>query len=69
MRCDSTLEYVARAAAAVLAETGLLPHINAGVMGLEDVRALLHLIRLCNLPFTGFSLLPAPPCSSGPGCM
>ncbi|KAF8062640.1 fbiC [Scenedesmus sp. PABB004] len=28
----STLDYVASAAAAVLAETGLLPHINAGVM-------------------------------------
>ena len=35
--CDSTLEYVARAAAAVLSETGLLPHVNAGVMGVEDV--------------------------------
>ncbi len=30
--CGSTLEYVERVAAAVLAETGLLPHINAGVM-------------------------------------
>ena len=36
--CDSTLEYVAQAAAAVLAETGLLPHINAGTMGLAEVR-------------------------------
>jgi FO synthase len=38
--CDSTLEYVERAAAAVLEETGLLPHLNPGVMTLEDVRAL-----------------------------
>jgi FO synthase len=29
----STLEYVGEAGAAVLRETGLLPHINAGVMG------------------------------------
>jgi hypothetical protein len=36
----TTLEYLAAAAAAVLAETGLLPHINAGVMAAEDVRKL-----------------------------
>ncbi len=30
MGYTSTLEYVAAAAAAVLCETGLLPHINAG---------------------------------------
>jgi FO synthase len=30
--CASTLEYVERAAAAVLRETGLLPHVNAGAM-------------------------------------
>lgn len=35
--CGSTLEYVAQAAGAVLAETGLLPHVNAGVMGLATV--------------------------------
>lgn len=33
----STLDYVAAAAGAVLRETGLLPHINAGAMGLEDM--------------------------------
>ena len=37
--CGSTLEYVARAAAAVLADTGLLPHVNAGTMGLAEVHA------------------------------
>jgi hypothetical protein len=29
---SSTLDYVAAAAAAVLQQTGLIPHINAGVM-------------------------------------
>jgi FO synthase len=38
--CDTTLEYLARAAKAVLDETGLLPHLNPGVMSLEDLRAL-----------------------------
>ena len=33
----STLEYVADAAGTVMRETGLLPHINAGVMGLAEV--------------------------------
>ncbi len=32
-----TLEYVAQAAGAVLAATGLLPHVNAGVMGEPDL--------------------------------
>ncbi|KXZ45529.1 hypothetical protein GPECTOR_53g115 [Gonium pectorale] len=36
----STLEYVEAAARAVLAETGLLPHVNAGVMGERELRAL-----------------------------
>src|SRR5215204_181692 len=35
--CETTLEYLARAAEAVLDETGLLPHLNPGVMRLEDV--------------------------------
>jgi FO synthase len=38
--CDSTLEYLARAAEAVLVETGLLPHLNPGVMTKGDVREL-----------------------------
>jgi FO synthase len=38
--CATTLEYLARAAAAVLEETGLLPHLNPGVLSAEDVRAL-----------------------------
>jgi hypothetical protein len=37
MGYSSTLEYVAAAAAAVLAETGLMPHVNAGVMGQSDI--------------------------------
>jgi FO synthase len=38
--CATTLEYLARAAAAVLEETGLLPHLNPGVLTAADVRAL-----------------------------
>jgi len=37
---ETTLGYVAEAAAAVLAKTGLLPHVNAGVMGAPDLAAL-----------------------------
>ena len=37
---ESTLSYVAAAASAVLQETGLLPHVNAGVMQRADVDAL-----------------------------
>ncbi|KAK9855445.1 hypothetical protein WJX84_009597 [Apatococcus fuscideae] len=36
----STLAYVAAAAKAVLLETGLLPHVNAGVMDREDISML-----------------------------
>ena len=36
----STLSYLREVAAAVLAETGLLPHLNPGIMGDEDVRML-----------------------------
>jgi len=38
--CTSTLEYLHRAAAAVLVETGLLPHLNPGVLTGADVTAL-----------------------------
>src|SRR5256885_11076653 len=38
--CETTMEYVGRAADAVLAETGVLPHLNPGVLTREDVRAL-----------------------------
>jgi FO synthase len=38
--CDSTLEYLARAAKAVLDETGLLPHLNPGVMTAAELAAL-----------------------------
>ncbi len=38
--CETTLEYLARAAKAVLDETGLLPHLNPGVMTREDLEAL-----------------------------
>src|SRR5438105_10437553 len=35
--CGSTLEYLARAAKAVLDESGLLPHLNPGVMTRDDL--------------------------------
>src|SRR5205823_7142128 len=38
--CETTLEYLRRAAAAVVDETGLLPHLNPGVMSDEDLRSL-----------------------------
>src|SRR5438105_289717 len=38
--CETTLEYLARAAKAVLDETGLLPHLNPGVLSVDDLRAL-----------------------------
>jgi FO synthase len=37
---DSTLSYLTAMAAQVLEHTGLLPHINAGVMGAEDLAGL-----------------------------
>ena len=38
--CATTADYVARAAAAVLDETGLLPHLNLGVLTRADFVAL-----------------------------
>ncbi len=38
--CTTTLEYLARAADAVLSETGLLPHVNPGVLTRADLREL-----------------------------
>ena len=38
--CETTLEYLARAAEAVLTQTGLLPHLNPGVMTRADLRGL-----------------------------
>jgi len=38
--CETTLEYLARAAEIVLVETGLLPHLNPGVLTRPDLRAL-----------------------------
>jgi FO synthase len=38
--CETTLEYLARAARAVLEETGLLPHLNPGVMSRADLAEL-----------------------------
>src|SRR5688572_1981901 len=38
--CETTLEYLARCARLVLEETGLLPHVNPGVMSPADLAAL-----------------------------
>jgi FO synthase len=38
--CETTLEYLARCARLVLEETGLLPHLNPGVMSVTDVTEL-----------------------------
>ncbi|HXF98174.1 MAG TPA: 5-amino-6-(D-ribitylamino)uracil--L-tyrosine 4-hydroxyphenyl transferase CofH [Gaiellaceae bacterium] len=38
--CGTTLEYLARCARLVLEETGLLPHLNPGVMSREDLELL-----------------------------
>src|SRR5947209_3455204 len=38
--CETTLEYLAQMARLVLEETGLLPHLNPGVMSLEGLRTL-----------------------------
>jgi FO synthase len=38
--CTTTLEYLGRAATAVFEETGLLPHLNPGVLSADDIRAL-----------------------------
>src|SRR5712664_666559 len=38
--CATTLEYLARAAKAVLDETGLIPHLNPGVLTAADLGAL-----------------------------
>jgi len=38
--CETTLDYLAHAAEAVLGETGLLPHLNPGVLTREDAARL-----------------------------
>src|SRR3954462_10377287 len=38
--CATTLEYLARAARAVLEETSLLPHLNPGLLGVADYELL-----------------------------
>src|SRR5262249_42673955 len=38
--CESTLEYLARCAKLVLDETGLLPHLNPGVMSRDELASL-----------------------------
>jgi len=40
MGCETTLEYLRQVAETVLVETGLLPHLNPGVLSREDLRAL-----------------------------
>jgi FO synthase len=44
-----TIDYVRHCAEAVLAETGLLPHVNAGVLDEDDWRALKPVAASCGL--------------------
>src|SRR5258705_3662440 len=60
--CETTLDYVARAAEAVLGETGLLPHLNPGVMTHEDAARLRRVSA-----FIGVMLATAPQRPSPPG--
>ena len=47
MGFDSTLDYLRHVASRVLRETGLLPHLNPGVMQVEEIAAL----RPCRSPW------------------
>src|SRR5215203_4114275 len=38
--CETTVEYLARMAGLVLDETGLLPHLNPGVLSRDELNAL-----------------------------
>src|SRR4051812_34344661 len=40
--CETTVEYLERAAAAVLEDTGLLPHLNPGVLSRTELERLAH---------------------------
>jgi FO synthase len=40
LECETTIEYLARMCGLVLDETGLLPHVNPGVMTREDIALL-----------------------------
>jgi FO synthase len=40
LSCERTIDYLGMVAGKVLAETGLLPHFNCGVMGREDLEQL-----------------------------
>ena len=62
----STLDYVAAAAAAVLRETGLLPHINAGGVGQHTVPQ--GLAQRCTAPRWPALCLQAGARSAMPNC-
>src|SRR5215216_6023467 len=59
--CETTLEYLARVARLVLTETGLLPHLNPGVMSREELNARrLETVELAGelrIPFTSGILI------------
>ena len=44
--CETTLEYLERCARLVLEETGLLPHLNPGVMTRDELEALRPVVGL-----------------------
>ena len=47
---DSTIDYVLAAARLVLDETGLLPHVNAGALGRDDLLRLRAVSPTCTVP-------------------
>ena len=59
--CETTLEYLARAARAVLDETGLLPHLNPGVMSREDLALLRPTCASMSSSGLTYSLVPELP--------
>jgi hypothetical protein len=57
MGFETTLEYVAEAAGLVMRETGLLPHINAGTMGLAEVGPMTASSCACTMNYNGCGLI------------
>jgi len=73
--CETTLEYLARCARLVLEETGLLPHLNPGVMtrseleALRPVSASMGIMLETSSELTSTSSRPASrPSSPNPSC-
>ncbi|GBF97862.1 hypothetical protein Rsub_11212 [Raphidocelis subcapitata] len=68
MGYPSTLDYVAAAAAEVLRETGLLPHVNAGIVGEADAARLREVSASQGLMLESLSPRLAAPGGAHHGC-